>query len=325
MSGFISIFLLMASLVSCGSNKDQSAQRAEVSDMAETNTVVALENIFNADSAYAYVEKQVSFGPRVPGTIAHKETGDWLSAELKRHGASVTEQKGPVTTFDGTRLELRNIFGQFNPDSEDRILLLAHWDCRPWADQDAEPANHDVAVDGANDGASGVGVLLEVARQLEKAGVKKGVDILFVDVEDWGTDGDEDSWALGTQYFVANPPVANYAPAGAILLDMVGGKDATFYREYFSEQSAPAISDAIWSTAARLGYGDTFPNRVGSAVTDDHVQLIKGGIPAIDIIEFNPSTGFNPRWHTVEDNMDGIDRNTLSAVGHTVMEYLKNR
>ena len=281
---------------------------------------------FNADSAYLYVEKQVSFGPRVPNTEAHRRTGDWLVEEMKRHGIQVTEQKADIKAFDGTILKSRNIFGQINPGVKDRILLLAHWDSRPWADKDPDPSKRQKPVDGANDGASGVGVLLEIARQISITGTDKGVDILFVDAEDWGTDGDEDSWALGTKYFVENPPISNYSPKVAILLDMIGGKDAIFCREYFSERSAPQVSESIWQTAGQLGYGNLFLNRLGTAVMDDHVQLIKAGIPSIDIIEYHPDdeSGFNPRWHTTSDTMEGISRETLGAVGTTLITWLSN-
>ena len=295
---------------------------------AQENVAPAAKPVeFNADSAYSYVARQVDFGPRVPNTEAHRRCGDWLASELRRHGASVTEQTASLKAFDGTILNARNIFAQYNPEAKERTLLLAHWDCRPWADQDPDPAMRDKPVDGANDGASGTGVLLEIARQLaaNNAG-GKGIDILFVDAEDWGTDGDEDSWALGARHFVENPPVSGYSPDEAILLDMVGGKNAIFCREYFSERSAPALAQAIWSIADARGYGHIFLNRMGSAVTDDHVQLIKQGIPAIDIIEYHPDSdsGFNPRWHTASDNMDGIDPATLKAVGETLMQYIAN-
>ena len=280
---------------------------------------------FDADSAYAYLASQVAFGPRVPNTGAHKATGDWLVSELKRHGARVIEQNASLKAFDGTVLNARNIFGRINPDSKGRILLLAHWDSRPWADQDPDPAKRKMPVEGANDGASGVAILLEIARQLSLNPVNKGVDILFVDAEDWGTEGDDDSWALGTRYFVENPPLKGYSPEFAVLLDMVGGDGAIFCREYFSERSAPRIAEEIWQIAHQLGYEKMFLNRMGSAVMDDHVQLIRAGIPAIDIIEYHPDgdSGFNPRWHTTSDNLEGISKTTLNAVGSSLLQFLR--
>lgn len=312
--------MVAVALAACGGKK---AGAEAIQDTAPAQVV----NIsFDADSAFSYVARQVAFGPRVPNTEAHRLCGGWLADELRRHGAGeVIEQRADLKAFDGTILKATNIFARFNPEAKGRLLLLAHWDCRPWADQDPDPANHTRPVDGANDGASGVGVLLEIARQLGMESPSRGVDILFVDAEDWGSDGDENSWALGTRHFVENPPVEGYMPDEAILLDMVGGKEAVFCREYFSEKAAPALAQTIWGIAASRGYDNLFLNKMGSAITDDHVQLIEHDIPAIDIIEYHPENpnGFNHRWHTVADNMDGISAETLRAVGETVMQYLR--
>lgn len=315
-----SALFLLAALAFAGCGGKKAAAEAVADSSAETAVT------FDADSAYSYVAKQVSFGPRVPNTEAHRLCGEWLVSELTRHGAVVTQQDATLKAFDGTVLNAKNILGRFNPDSDTRLLLLAHWDCRPWADQDPDPANHKTPVDGANDGASGVGVLLEIARQLGAAAPSKGVDILFVDAEDWGTEGSEESWAMGARYFVEHPPIEGYLPDEAILLDMVGGKGAVFCREYFSEQAAPRLAQSLWGIAASIGYGDIFQNKFGGAVTDDHVQLIAKGIPTVDIIEYHPEeeSGFNPHWHTVTDNMDNIDPATLKAVGETVLHYTRN-
>lgn len=320
---FILLSAISVGLAGCSAKAGNGKPNIDTTDGVTTETINPKAD-FDADSAYAYVARQVEFGPRVPNTEAHKQTGDWLVSELRRHGAKVIEQKADLKAFDGTILKARNIFAQYNPEAGERILLLAHWDCRPWADEDPDPLRRNLPVDGANDGASGTGILLEIARQLNKKSPNKGVDILFVDAEDWGTQGDDLSWAMGTRHFVENMPVKGYSPDHAILLDMVGGEGALFCREYFSERSAPQVSQAIWSIADQLGHGEMFPNRMGSAVTDDHVQLIMHGIPAIDIIEYHPEdeTGFNPRWHTTSDTMDGISKATLGAVGETVLTYL---
>ncbi len=289
----------------------------------DSNSTQEIAATFSADSAYIFVEKQVNFGPRVPNTSAHRLAGEWLAGKLSNYGASVINQTPVLTAFDGTPLKTRNIFAQFNPEAKERLLLLAHWDCRPWADEDSDPQKRHQPVDGANDGASGVGVLLEIARQLQLSAPRKGIDILLTDAEDWGSDGDDDSWALGTKYFSQNPPVRNYAPKEAILLDMVGGKDARFPKEFFSEKAAPNLNSAIWEIASELGYGNIFPATVESAVTDDHVKLIEVGIPTIDIIEYHPGKGFNSRWHTSEDNMEGISKETLETVGSIIMTYIK--
>lgn len=324
MSLYPLILIVSLALGSCAAkSSDKGENGVSAAETASVN-----ENItpsFSADSAYKYLARQVEFGPRVPNTEAHRKAGDWLVAELKRHGAEVTEQKAGLTTFDNTPITARNIFGQFNPGAEDRILLLAHYDCRPWADQDPDISKRNTPVDGANDGASGVAVLLEAARQLKATGSKKGVDILFVDAEDWGTDGDDESWAMGARYFANNPILPGYAPKMAILLDMVGGKEATFPREYFSQRYAAAINNAFWKAAAEAGYPELFTNEIGGAVTDDHIELLKAGIPAIDIIDYRAGTGFNPTWHTSSDNLENISTETLDAVGNSLMQFLSSQ
>lgn len=313
----IYILIAIITLLSCGSQRNENNQVSSEVAIKESTMIK-----FDADSAYRNIEKQVTFGPRVPNTESHRNCCEWLISELKRYGASVTRQDVKLTAFDGTILNATNIIGSFNPEKSDRLLLLAHWDCRPWADADPDPANHNKPVDGANDGASGVGVLLEISRQLGENPTTKGIDILFADAEDWGTDGDDESWALGSRHFANNPHRADYRPQQAILLDMVGGHNAKFYKEYFSIQNAPSLVNKIWSVAAQSGYEDYFSPQIGGAVTDDHVELLKVGIPAINIIEFHPSTGFNPTWHTINDNMSAISKETLKAVGQTVINYV---
>lgn len=302
-----------------------SGQAGNISDSVDAQSDIVSAGAFSGDSAYKYVARQVDFGPRVPNTSSHQEAGDWIVSELRRHGAhEVIEQPLSLRAFDGTQLKARNILARFNPEASERILLLAHWDCRPWADEDRDPAKHSQPVDGANDGASGTGVLLEIARQLGQEAPSKGVDLLMVDAEDWGSSGNDESWALGAQAFAKNPPVKCYSAKEAILLDMVGGTNATFCREYFSEKAASELNATLWNIASELGYGSFFPNQPGSAITDDHVEIIKMGIPAVDIIEYNRANGgFNPRWHTTEDNMDGISPATLQAVGNVVMTYIR--
>ncbi len=290
------------------------------------------QGAFSADSAYGYVARQVAFGPRVPGTAAHDSCADWLVECLKRFGADTVAVSGsPVTAWDGTTLPVRNIFARYNSGAKMRILLVAHYDTRPWADHDPDPAKRMQPIDGANDGASGVAVLLEVARNLGMKHPEKGVDILFTDCEDYGvregsgTGDSEDSWCLGTQQFVENLPyTASTMPRAGLLLDMVGGKNAKFNVEYFSASYAPAITARVWATAKKLGLADRFPASVGGAITDDHVPLIRAGIPTTDIIECaNPSTGsFNPTWHTTADNLGNIDRSSLEAAGRVVLNVI---
>lgn len=310
---------MVMALTCCGTKSVAS----DDSNTADTEVAaVTAKPVFSADSAYAYVKHQVEFGPRVPNSEAHEKTAEWLASELKRHGAEVHLQKADLKAFDGKILKSTNIMGSFNPDKGDRLLLLAHYDTRPWADSDPDPANRDKPIDGANDGASGVGVLLELARIFGHNNPGVGIDILFVDAEDYGSHNDDDSWALGARHFANNPIIPGYKPSKAILLDMVGGTGAAFPAEYFSRQSAPALDDAIRDAAARAGYANLFPRVLGSSITDDHVELIKAGIPAIDIIDYRQNQGFAPTWHTLDDNLDNIDPNTLRAVGETMIQFL---
>ncbi|MDE6547848.1 MAG: M28 family peptidase [Muribaculaceae bacterium] len=312
---------ILTLLLSCGASKKSSSAEGNESVTASEET----STLFSADSAYSYVARQVEFGPRVPGTEAHRQCGNWLTEKLKSFGAEVTEQTATLTTFDGTRIPMRNIFARINPNAEKRILLLAHWDCRPWADNDPNPEKHSSPVDGANDGASGTGVLLELARTLTATGSGTGVDILLCDAEDWGEESNDESWALGARHFAHNLPVEGYMPSAAILLDMVGAADATFMREYFSQLANPALADQIWSIAKSLGHEGMFVNRMGSAVNDDHVELIKAGIPTIDIIDYREGTGFFSGWHTASDNMECISKETLGAVGSILETYVKKQ
>ena len=276
---------------------------------------------FNADSAFGHVEAQCNFGPRVPGTAAHKACAGYLENYLRTHCDEVVVQRPTLTTFDGTRLEAVNLIGVINPQAERRILLVAHWDCRPWADSDPDPAKVNEPVMGANDGASGTAVLLELARIFQAQKPEVGVDLLLTDVEDWGAEDNEDSWALGTQYWVANRHKESYKPLFGILLDMVGAKGATFHREAFSEMYAPSVVDEVWRIAAEQGFSQFFiDSSTGGGATDDHVCINKGGIPCIDIIDMrqDSSTGFYPGWHTTHDTVDQIDTATLQAVGQTL-------
>lgn len=279
---------------------------------------------FSADSAYAYVAKQVQFGPRIPGAPGHEQCAQWLRQELARHGADTILLQQATLEGYGPMI---NILGRYNPQADKRLLLLAHWDTRPWADAEPDTSLHNQPIDGANDGASGVGVLLELARLIGAQRPEIGVDLLFVDAEDSGNDQDDDSWARGSQYFAQHLPYGSDAPMPqmAVLLDMVGGKDAKFPRELFSQQYAPAVNNHVWSLAKRHNLAARFPDKLGAAINDDHLPLLRAGIPTIDIIESqNPHTGsFNPTWHTLQDNIQNIDPQTLGDVGQlmTILIY----
>lgn len=314
--------ILIGLLTACGSKPSQSVRQSQ--------STVSVP-VFNADSAYKYAAAQVEFGPRVPNTEAHRACGNWLAQELQRFGAQVTSQYVTLHAYDGTALEARNIIGSFKPETKKRVLLCAHWDSRPWADADPDPKNHYTPILGANDGASGVGVLLEVARQLQKQPTDVGVDIVFFDAEDYGTHAADTepsegvAWCLGSQYWARVPHSEDYMARFGILLDMVGGKDARFYREGFSDYFAKPIVDKVWAAAHSSGNGEYFPYAEGGQITDDHLPIIHvARIPCIDIIGHYPETGFAPTWHTMDDTMENIDPAVLRAVGQTVLQVIYN-
>lgn len=285
---------------------------------------------FSPDSAYVYINNQVKIGPRVPNTREHKQCAAYLTETLKRFGAQVIEQNADLTAFDGKVLHSTNIIGVFNPELTNRILLCSHWDSRPWSDHDPNPANFNKPVLGANDGASGVGVLLEIARQLRKQNANVGVDIVFFDAEDYGAPqnaqgNNEDSWCLGSQYWSKNPHTENYNARFGILLDMVGAPGATFYKEEISVYYAAPIVNKVWDKAHQLGFNQYFISEKSGAITDDHLYINRlTGIPCIDIIQYNPNSnnGFGDYWHTTNDTMENIDKNTLNAVGSTLMNVI---
>jgi len=306
------------------SEKDKPAQVIKVEEPSPT-VPVTVPN-FNEDSAFAFVKAQCDFGPRVPGTAAHKNCADYLVALLKKYTPSVMVQNGNVRTYDGVSLDLKNIIASFNPSNKQRVLLFAHWDTRPWADHGTDSRSEPNL--GADDGASGVGVLLEIARQFSIQAPAVGVDIIFFDVEDWGKSGggaeSEDSYCLGTQYWTKNLHVPGYIANYGILLDMVGGRNSKFRMEGNSKQFAPYVLDKVWKTGINLGYSSYFLFQDGGWITDDHIYVNRINIPSIDIIasDAGSSSGFPAHWHTHEDNMDVIDKATLKAVGQTVLHVV---
>lgn len=308
---------LVAMMAACGSTGTSTASEATVKDSV---TAEAGRSPFDSSKAMELTRQQCEFGPRVPGTPAHAKCADWLMSTLQASCDTVIMQTGTVQTATEGSLGIKNIIGIINPDSSQRLLLMAHWDTRPWADNDPDAANHRKPVMGANDGASGVGVLLQLASQLKADKTTLGIDIVLVDAEDMGVDDNEESWALGTQYWASHPHVQGYKPVFGILLDMVGASDATFTREYYSMQYARGFVDLVWNNAA----GSHFINAQGGAVTDDHIFVNRAGIPCVDIIDMRSDspTGFCPEWHTVHDTMDAIDAATLGEVGQTLLNVI---
>lgn len=285
---------------------------------------------FNEDTAYFYTQAQFDFGPRVCNTQAHEKCASFLVARLKPYADVVKVQHANVKAFDGTILKSQNIIASFRPESSQRIMLCAHWDSRPFSDHDPNPANRKKPVDGANDGASGVGILMEVARQLSITKPGIGVDIIFFDAEDYGApesalENSEDSWCLGSQYWAKNPHVQGYKARFGILLDMVGAEDATFYMEGISMYYAPDVTKKVWDIANSLGFSNYFSFTTSGSLTDDHLYINKIiNIPTIDIIHqvAGSENGFFPYWHTTKDNMDNISRKTLKIVGQTLLAVI---
>lgn len=285
---------------------------------------------FNVDSAYSYIQKQVDFGPRVPNSREHEECANYLVTTLQRFGASTTVQEAVVNRYDGVNMNMKNIIGSFNPESYTRILLCAHWDTRFLADNDIVDVTKPIM--GANDGGSGVGVLLEIARQIQTSPLEIGVDIIFFDVEDQGQPNGElntnsDSWCLGSQYWSKNPHEINYFADYGILLDMVAGENARFTREGVSEKFASRIVDKVWNMGRKIGFSNFFVDEKTPGIIDDHLYINSIiHIPTINIVEYDNTTHnrFNKHHHKHSDNMNIIDKTTLNAVGQTVLEVLYN-
>ncbi len=312
---FYVAFITLAVLINTCTDTDKQ----ETGKFTETEKKVVFPT-FNADSAYTFVQEQVDFGPRIPNTPEHVAAGDKIIARLESYGAKVNVQSFEATTYDGVNLKLRNIMASFNPTAKKRILLATHWDTRPWASKDV--LDPTAKFDGANDGASGVGVLLEIARTMHANNMPSvGVDLLFFDGEDWGQENSNntDSWCLGSQYWAKNK--GNYTAYYGILLDMVGAKGAQFPFEGYSYQFAKKILEKVWGSASKIGHGQYFIAQKRPTITDDHYYVnIDAKIPMIDILHYDPVNGyFGDFHHTTKDNMDIIDKKTLKAVGETVL------
>lgn len=319
------ISLALFSMTSCD-NKQNSKPVAQPAP--QVKQVVIPD--FNADSAYNYVKKQLDFGPRVPGSVAHKQCAEWFVDFFSDKADTVYVQDFRTRLYDGRGIDGKNIIAAFNPEAKKRILLAAHWDSRPFADHDPDKNNWNTPIDGANDGASGVGVLMEIARILNDNPINVGVDIILFDLEDYGAPYflnlmTNDDWALGSQYWAKNPHIYNYRAYFGILLDMVGASNPKFPKEYYSQQFAPALSNDIWKVARELGYDEYFTNELGHPINDDHIYVNAiARIPMIDIIhlENNSESSFYPYWHTVKDNLEQIDPKTLGMVGDVVVNVL---
>lgn len=278
---------------------------------------------FDGDAALGYAAAQVAFGPRVPGSDAHRKAGDWIVAQMIQRGAVVTEQKWTHTTKAGRTLPLRNIVARFNPQAAERVLYLTHWDTRPTADMETDPADQLKPIDGANDGASGVGLFVALADALQKKPSSLGVDLLFVDGEDYGVFGPPRvDVLLGSTYFASHLPEPGYRPVFGVLFDMIGDADLRIALEDHSAQRAPDVVERVWSKAEAMGRGDVFVRRSAGPITDDHVPLLDAGLKVIDVIDLVYGPG-NSYHHTLQDTMDKISAASLKIVGDVALALLR--
>jgi glutaminyl-peptide cyclotransferase len=312
--------LVLALITACAAKGDKPAvARARLKS-----------NEFNADSAMSYIRQQLAFGPRVPGTEPARKTGDWIVRHLRTTADTVVEQKWAHTLANGKPLPMRNIFARFKPDAKDRILYVTHWDTRPVANEETDPAKAKLPIPGANDGASGVALLLAVSDALKKVPPNVGVDLLFVDGEDWGTFTPNVVDALiGSTYFAEHLPNAGYAPLFGVLWDMIGDADLDIYQEVYSAQAAPEVVQKVWSTAKDLGYEQYFIPEARGAEVDDQVPLIKAGRKVIDVGDFdygprdasgNVTTNYH---HTLADTYDKVSAKSMKIVGDVAMALLR--
>ena len=316
---FIIICLLLFWMIGCqpeGANLSFSEQGRDVPE-------------FSSDNAYSYIETQVQFGPRVPNSEAHRQAIQYFREHFLEYAdnRSVYVQSFEKEVY-GDTLNMYNLIASFGIEHSDRIVLAAHWDSRPRAEED--PEDPDSPILGADDGGSGVGVLMEFATIFAEHELPIGVDIVLFDGEDYGEPSDLDNYFLGAREWGGNPPVPGYNPRFGILLDMVGGEGATFPKEGHSMRFAPNLVDEIWAIAAEFGHNDLFLDERGGMVADDHVIVEElTGIPMINIIHHRLNSQgqlqFPHYWHTHNDNMEIIDRQTLQAVGDVLLELIYNR
>ncbi len=298
--------LVLASLVAaCGGDaqKGSAAQR----DGASTATSTG----FNGAAAYDYAKAQVAFGPRVPGTPAARQAGDWIIRQMRARADTVIVQGFDYTTADGKKLQLRNILARFRPDKKERVLYLTHWDSRPVSESAATEAERKMPVPGANDGASGVGMFVALGDVLRKTKPTVGVDLLFTDGEDYGQFGPpEVDVLIGSKYFATHLPSPDYKPLYGVLWDMIGDKDLRIPYEMNSFKQVPEVVSRVWQTASDLGHADVFVQESGGEIIDDHIPLLKAGLRVIDVIDLT-----YPPHHTPQDTMDKISAKSLATVG----------
>jgi glutaminyl-peptide cyclotransferase len=314
----IAMLVAAASLVA-GCKRDAGGDTQTASAATTSGTALSPDKVetppFDANAAYELIKVQVAFGPRVPGLPGHEKQLAWMVTYLRSRADTVIVQSFDHTTKEGKKLRLSNVFARFNPKAKDRILLIAHWDTRPTADQEPDSAQQKKPILGANDGGSGVAVLMQLANTLKTKAPPIGVDILLDDGEDFTND-----MYLGAEYFAANMP-PGYAPLYGILIDMVGDETPHYPFETYSQQNAPEIVERVWHTAESLGYGQYFPRTDGGAITDDHLPLQKAGIHTVDIIDFDYGPN-NSYWHTLKDTVEHTSPTGLGLIGNVLAQLI---
>lgn len=311
-------------LVSCKGNGEQ---QTKVIQPSVDYSQVAIPD-FNADSAYRYASEQLAFGFRHPGTTGHKHCADYLARTLRRWCDTVIVQNFSATLWDGQQVEGHNIIGSLAPERDKRVLLAAHWDSRQWADHDLDTNNWRKPLLGANDGASGVAVLMEMARVMSSLPPDVGVDFILFDVEDqgipeWAGRYEDNTWCKGSQYWASNPHRRFYTAQYGVLFDMVGTANPRFTKEEISMNFAQGLMNKMWSCAAALGFGDVFVDELSGSILDDHLyvnQILR--VPMIDVVQNSRDCSFYKHWHTVNDNLDAIDKNTLRIVATVTMKLV---
>lgn len=317
----IIIVLISFIVVSCSKKKDNNQDESQI------NYKSVKTPDFNADSAYMFVKNQCDFGPRVPDSKAAKDCGDYLISYLRSKADTVYVQEFSSKLWNGKQVKGRNIIASFNKEATDRVLLASHWDSRLWADNDSDKKNIKKPIIGANDGASGVGVLMEIARVLKDKKLKQGVDLVLFDLEDQGspswadtTINDQSDWCLGSQYWAQNLHLPFYSATYGILLDMVGSSDLRFLKEQQSMGYASSIMNKVWNIASDLGFSNNFVNEESGGIMDDHIWVNHyAKIPMIDLVQNSENSNFFPYWHTTKDDINCINKNSLAIVGKVLL------
>ncbi len=274
---------------------------------------------FDGESAVGYAKAQLDFGTRVPGTAGAQRAGDWIVARMRERADTVIVQSWEQTLSDGRKLPLRNVLARFRPDLPDRGLYLVHWDTRPLSDGAEDPAQRNLPMPGANDGAAGVGLLVALGDAFKKTPPAVGVDLLFVDGEDYGDFGSNKDVLMGSTYFASHLPTPTYRPIFGVLWDMIGDKDLRIKQEQNSVSQAPEVVRRVWQQAAELGHDDVFVEEsTGYPITDDHIPLLQAGLRVIDVIDLD-----YPYHHRPSDTIDKISARSLSIVGEVAEALLR--